>query len=143
MLNKAIEIAARAHKDQEDKGGSPYILHPLRVMLRCQSDLEITCAVLHDVVEDSDITFDDLKNEGFTEEVIAVLHCLTKREGESYDDFIGRVLENETACRVKLADLADNMDITRIQDPTEEDRARIEKYRRASKRINEAIPSSH
>lgn len=140
MLNKAIEIAARAHARQVDKGREPYILHPLRVMLSTKNELERICAVLHDVVEDSEITFEDLRKEGFSEDVITVLDCLTKRKGESYDEFIDRVLKNETACRVKLADLHDNMDLTRIKDPTDEDIARIKKYREAADRIFDALP---
>ncbi len=140
MLNKAIEIANRAHAGQIDKGGEPYILHPLRVMLSRENELERICAVLHDVVEDSDITFDDLRKEGFSEEVIAVLDCLTKRDGESYDTFINRVLSNQTACHVKLADLRDNMNLTRIESPTEKDIERIQKYKDASERIFDALP---
>lgn len=135
MLNKAIEIAAIAHTGQVDKAGAPYILHPLRVMLSRDNDLERICAVLHDVIEDSDITFEDLCKQTFSEEVINVLDCLTKRDGESYDAFIDRVIKNETACRVKLADIADNMDLARIKQPTEKDRERIKKYEKAVDRI--------
>ena len=137
MLNKAIEIAVRAHVGQTDKGGTPYILHPLRVMLTRDNELERICAVLHDVVEDADITFDDLRKEGLSEEVITVLDCLTKRQGETYDDFIRRVLENEAACSVKLADLMDNMNLTRIQNPTEKDMGRLKKYKEAVERISD------
>jgi (p)ppGpp synthase/HD superfamily hydrolase len=140
MLNKAIEIATRAHAGQVDKGGEPYILHPLRVMISRKNELERICAVLHDVVEDTDITFDKLRLEGFSEEVIEVLDCLTRRSNESYDEFIDRILCNETACNVKLADLCDNMDITRIKNPTQKDRERIKKYRDAANRIHEVLP---
>ena len=136
MLNKAIMIATRAHAGQVDKGGAPYILHPLRVMLTRGNELERICAVLHDTIEDSDITFDILRKEGFSEEVIAVLDCLTKREGEKYEEFIERILINKTACHVKLADLCDNMDLSRIENPTEKDEARISKYKEAMKRIS-------
>lgn len=142
MLNKAIEIATCAHTGQVDKAGAPYILHPLRVMLTRDNEIERICAILHDVIEDTDITFADLRNEGFSEEVITVLDCLTKRDGEAYDDFIDRVLINETACRVKLADLCDNMDLSRIENPTEKDKERLEKYKKASDRIFDAIPMS-
>jgi (p)ppGpp synthase/HD superfamily hydrolase len=135
MLNMAITIATRAHAGQVDKGGVPYILHPLRVMLTRENELERICAVLHDTIEDSDITFDLLRNEGFSEEVIAVLDCLTKREGETYEDFIERILTNKTACQVKLADLSDNMNLSRIENPTEKDEARIKKYNQAMERI--------
>lgn len=139
-LNKAIELANRAHAGQVDKAGQPYILHPLRVMLSRDNELERICAVLHDVVEDSDITFDDLRKEGFSEEVIAVMDCITKRDDENYDTFIGRVLTNETACKVKLADLLDNMNLTRIENPTEKDIERIKKYKDASERIFDVLP---
>ena len=136
MLNKAIEIAAKAHAGQFDIGGSPYILHPLRLMMNCENEITRICAILHDVVEDTDITFNNLENEGFSDEILTALDCLTKRDGESYDDFIGRVLTNETACYVKLLDLKDNMDLERIQNPSEEDIRRIKKYRLAADRIN-------
>ncbi len=135
MLEKAIQIAAKAHEGQKDKAGQPYILHPLRVMLRTDSEIERICAVLHDVIEDTPITLDMLKDEGFSSDVLAALEALTKRQGESYDDFISRVLKNDTACHMKLADLADNMDLSRLQTPSEEDFQRIEKYQKAISRI--------
>lgn len=141
MLNKAIEIANRAHTGQIDKGGEPYILHPLRVMMTRDNENERICAVLHDVIEDSDITFDDLREAGFSEEIIEVLDCITKRPGENYDDFISRVLGNETACKVKLADLWDNMNLSRIKNPDEKDRKRIVKYQEAADRIWDILPS--
>lgn len=140
MLNKAIEIATRAHVGLVDKAGAPYILHPLRVMLSRESELERICVVLHDVIEDTEWAFDDLRREGFSEEVITVLDCLTKQSGESYDDFIDRVLKNEAAYRVKLADLCDNMNLTRIENPIEKDKERIQKYIKASKRIMDVLP---
>jgi len=141
MLSKAIEFAAKAHAGQTDKGGNPYILHPLRVLINfCDSESEATriCAVLHDVVEDTGITLDDLREEGFSEEVLSALDCLTKREHECYDDFISRVITNEIACRVKSGDLADNMDLTRIPDPSQEDKERIMKYKKAASRVSDA-----
>ena len=140
MLSKAIAIAAKAHDGQTDKGGNPYILHPLRVMMNCESEAAKICAVLHDVIEDTGITLEDLKSQGFSDEIIATLDCLTKRNGESYDEFISRVLPNELACHVKLADLTDNMDLTRIQNPGVEDEARIQKYKLAADRILDALP---
>ena len=135
MLNKGIEIAARAHAGQVDKGGEPYILHPLRVMLSRKNETERICGILHDVVEDSSITLDDLRREGFSTEIIAVLDCLTKRNGESYEEFIDRILSNEIACQVKLADLYDNMNVSRIENFTDKDEARIKKYKAAAERI--------
>jgi len=142
-LNKAIEIAAKAHIGQVDKGGNPYILHPLRVMMNfCGSESEAVkiCAVLHDVAEDTDVTLDDLQAEGFSEDIISALDCLTKRDAESYDEFISRVLTDEIACKVKNGDLADNMDLTRIPNPTEKDKQRVKKYRDAAARIMDVLP---
>ena len=138
MLSKAIEIAAKAHAGQIDKGGNPYIMHPLRVMVNFCGDGDETtkiCAVLHDVVEDTDVTLEDLRAEGFPDEVITALDCLTKREGEGYDDFISRILTNMIACKVKYGDLADNSNLTRIPNPTAKDRERIVKYNKATDRI--------
>lgn len=142
MLNKAIVLAAKAHDGQFDKGGHPYILHPLRVMMNCESESAKICAVLHDVIEDTSITLEDLKLQGFSDEIIAVLDCLTNRKGESYEDFIRRVLSNELACHVKLADLVDHMDLTRIQNPGAEDEARIQKYKLAADQILDALPDA-
>ena len=139
MLNKAIAIANKAHANQQDKAGKPYILHPLRVMLSLSSEAEMICGVMHDVVEDSDITFNDLIKEGFSDEIIKVLDCITKKENESYDEFIDRILLSSTACRIKLADLNDNMNLSRIDNPTEKDFERILKYEAAKRRIEEAM----
>ena len=142
MLNRAIEIAAKAHAGQVDKGGNPYIMHPLRVMVIFCGDSDETtkiCAVLHDVVEDTDVTLEDLRAEGFSDEVITALDCLTKREGESYDDFISRILMNMIACKVKYGDLIDNSNLTRIPNPTAKDRERIVKYNKAADRIFDVL----
>ena len=139
MLDKAIHIATKAHGGQMDKGGQPYILHPLRVMFMRRNETERICAVLHDVIEDSNISIEYLREEGFSEEILSTLEALTKRENESYDDFINRVIENKTARNVKLADLCDNMDLSRIINPTQEDYQRVEKYRKAADRIFEVM----
>jgi len=139
MINKAILIATKAHRGQVDKAGNPYILHPLRAMLSRQDETERICAVLHDVIEDTEVTFEDLRNEGFSEEVLSALDCVTKRDNESYDEFIDRIIKNKTACYVKLADLKDNMDLSRIKTPTERDYERIEKYKKAEERILDAL----
>lgn len=137
-IERAIEIAVLAHKGQKDKSGVEYILHPLRVMERGKTAVEKICGVLHDVVEDSDWTIDDLKNEGFSEEVISVIKCLTKKtENENYDEFIERVAKDPIAVKVKLNDLLDNMDITRLKELSEQDLRRLNKYLRAYKKLNE------
>lgn len=114
MLNKALEIAYNAHLGQTDKAGVPYILHPMRVALHCLTEDEKIVALLHDVVEDTSITMEDLKTEGFSDEVISALCCLTKVKGEDYKTFIERVATNKLATQVKIQDLKDNMDVSRL-----------------------------
>ena len=136
-LERAIIIAAEGHRGRKDKAGSPYILHPLRMMLRLSSPDERIVAVLHDVCEDCPgWTFDRLRDEGFSDEIIAALDAVTKREGEEYEDFVRRAAANPIGRNVKLADLADNCDLSRIAEPTEVDYQRIEKYQRAIKLIH-------
>ena len=130
-LERAIEIAARAHAGQADKGGAPYILHPLRVMLRVAPGAQQIVAVLHDVVEDSDVTFEDLEREGFSAEVVKGLRAVTKVEGESYEDFVARAARDPVGKAVKLADLMENSDLSRIAEPSRKDLERVEKYGRA------------
>ncbi|MGF6399870.1 (p)ppGpp synthase/HD superfamily hydrolase [Pseudomonas frederiksbergensis] len=130
-LERAIAIAAAAHEGQVDKGGAPYILHPLKVMLRVNTLEERIVAVLHDVVEDCGISFDDLRNEGFSETVLMAIASVTKVPGESYEAFIERVAQNPIGRVVKLADLEENSDLSRIAQPSWEDLERVEKYRRA------------
>lgn len=127
-LERAIEIAAKAHAGQTDKGGEPYILHPLRVMLSVSNNLERMAAVLHDVVEDSDITLKNLVQEGFPVEVIEAIAALTKLPGETRLQAAERAARNPIARAVKLADNAENMDISRIPNPTEKDIARLHEY---------------
>lgn len=131
LLERAISIAVEAHRGQQDRNGAPYILHPLRMMCCVATEAEKVVAVLHDVVEDTDWTFEDLKREGFDDGTLKALDCLTKREGEDYEDFIQRSAKNSLAHRVKIADLEDNMDVRRLKRVTEKDRERLEKYLRA------------
>lgn len=131
-LERAIAIAVEAHAGQVDKAGTPYILHPLRVMLALSSNDERIVGVLHDVCEDfAGWNFDRLRSEGFSEIVIDALRSVTKIEGESYDDFVLRASRNGIGKAVKIADLVDNCDISRISQPTERDRERLAKYARA------------
>ncbi|MBY8959658.1 HD domain-containing protein [Pseudomonas sp. MIS38] len=134
-LERAIAIAATAHAGQVDKGGAPYILHPLKVMLRMSTLEESIVAVLHDVVEDCAISLDDLRKEGFSEEVLSAIESVTKVPGESYEDFVERAAQNPIGRVVKLADLEENSDLSRIASPSWEDLERVEKYRRAIGRL--------
>jgi len=131
LLKKAIEIAIGAHRGQKDRAGAPYILHPLRVMLRLESDTEMIVAILHDVIEDSSWTADQLREEGFSEEIVEAVENLTKRDGEPYGDFIERAKQSPLSHRVKIADLKDNMDMSRLSRLTEDDMTRFERYHRA------------
>ena len=134
MLERAIGIAVEAHKGQLDKGGNPYILHPLRVMMSVDLELEKIVAVLHDVVEDSNWTFEALLAEGFSTEVIEALKSVTKNsDNEDYYSFIQRAIQNPIGRKVKIADLRDNLDVTRISDITDKDVKRINKYKKALK----------
>ena len=130
-LERAITIATRAHDGATDKGGHPYILHPLRVMLAMDSTEERITAVLHDVLEDTLWTMAQLRQEGFSETVLQALEAVTRREGEDYITFARRAGTNPLAKKVKLADLTDNMDLSRIPQPTERDLQRYLKYRKA------------
>ena len=135
-LERAIAIAVEAHAGQKDRSGASYILHPLRVMARVSTDDEKIVAILHDVVEDTDWTFDDLRKEGFSEEIIIALDGVTKREGEPYEDFVKRSATNQLARRVKIADLEDNMDLRRNESLAPKDLERFNKYLRAWRFLN-------
>lgn len=130
-LTRAILLAAKAHDGQTDKGGNPYILHPIRLASKANTTEESIVAVLHDVVEDSSITLFDLKNEGFSATIIEALDYLTRRADESYEGFIKRIKLNSLATKVKLLDLEDNCDVSRIPHMTDGDKARIDKYKKA------------
>jgi (p)ppGpp synthase/HD superfamily hydrolase len=131
-LAKAIEIAVIAHKGQKDKSGADYILHPLRVMQRGKTEIEKICGVLHDIIEDTNWTFESIEKEGFSKEVIDVLRCVTKEsDDEDYEHFIDRIIKNHIAVQVKINDLLDNLDVTRLQCLSDSDLKRLNKYLRA------------
>ena len=137
MLEKAIRIAVEAHGGQIDRAGKAYILHPIRVMLSGRNDEEMICGILHDVIEDTPVSIDMLRTEGFSEVVLDALDAISKRAGEKYSDFIERVAENELATIVKLNDLHDNMKRDRIKEYEEADERRHEKYVHAQKRLHQ------
>lgn len=129
-LEKAIALAAKKHAGQIDKAGQPYILHPLRLMLNVDSIEQKMVAVMHDLLEDTDTTIVDLISLGFSQNVIDAVVALTKKEGENRLDAAKRIVKNPLARTVKLADLADNMDISRIKSPTARDVLRLEEYKK-------------
>src|SRR5262245_42600014 len=124
-LERTILIAAQAHQGQRDKGGAPYILHPLRMMMRMESEAAMIAAALHDVVEDSGWTLEQLRGEGFSKEVLLAVDCLTRRDGESYDEFVARAQANPIARQVKIADLEDNMNVKRLGKMTDRKSTRL------------------
>ena len=134
-LTKAISIATSAHKNQVDKGGKSYIEHPMRVMKQMTSDAARIVAVLHDVIEDSDYSFDDLVAAGFSEEIVSAIVVLIKKKEVSYKNYLRGIKTNPIAVAVKLADLQDNMDLTRLPTITEKDIERQKKYSRSSSYI--------
>ena len=134
QVELAEHIARERHTGQTDKGGHPYIGHPRRVAARVSTPLERTVAWLHDTMEDTGYTATMMRADGFDEQVIEAVMLLTHRPHEPYTDYIRRLADNPVARRVKLADLADNMDITRLPDEerdSEATRRRMEKYRKA------------
>ena len=140
-LERAIEIAVSAHKGVKDKGGNPYILHPLRVMLSLNSEEEKIVGVLHDVVEDAeDWTFEKLQDEGFSTQILEGLQSVTKTsEDENYDEFVQRALTNAIGRQVKIADIKDNLDVTRIDILTEKDMKRLQRYKKSLKILQSGI----
>lgn len=130
-ISKAEFIAKKAHEGQVDKAGEPYFNHPERVANNFAGEEEVMVALLHDVVEDSEITLEQLKAEGFSDTVLEALDAITRREGETYEEFICRVKENTIALKVKLADLLDNMNVLRLPTLTDTDLQRIAKYHKA------------
>ena len=138
ILDRAKAIATSAHEGQVDKAGKPYIEHPMRVMNMGKTVEEKIAGVLHDVVEDSDWTFEMLEKEGIPKDVMDALRCVTKlSEDEDYNHFIERVKTNPLAVKVKINDLKDNMDITRLGEVTEKDLGRLNKYIRAYRQLTE------
>jgi guanosine-3',5'-bis(diphosphate) 3'-pyrophosphohydrolase len=130
-LERAIAIAAEAHAGQTDKAGAPYILHPLRVMLRVEGTAARIAAALHDLVEDTPWTLEALRAEGFSDDVVQAVDGLTRRDGEVYLDFCRRAARDPIARRVKLADIEDNLDPQRMAALPQESRSLADRYRKA------------
>lgn len=130
-IQQALQLACRAHSGQFDKGGQPYILHPLAVARALSSPEEKAVALLHDVLEDTWVTQEYLLKAGFSCSIVAAVQTLTKKEGDSYDQYLARIKKNPLARRVKMADLGHNLDMTRLQNPCVQDWQRREKYLQA------------
>lgn len=142
LMFKSLELVCRLFQNKTDKGGFPYSVHLLKVYSGVSDYKEKVCALLHDVVEDTEVTFDELRDFGYDEEIIEILSYLTKRKGEDYRDYIERIISSENihVYNIKLSDLRHNMDITRIKNPTTNDYERITKrYAPAYERINNKL----
>lgn len=131
LTKQALSLCFAAHQYQRDKGGLPYVFHPFHLAERLETEEEICTALLHDVVEDTCYTLEDLRRAGFPERVLEALRLLTRVEGENYLAYVARVRQNPIARRVKLADLEHNGDLARLEQVTEQDRRRALKYRMA------------
>lgn len=138
-LEKAIALAAKHHEGQTDKAGKPYIFHLLKVMMDVEKNNEMIVAVLHDILEDTSVTIDDLKNQGFSNQILSSITSLTKLSDESYDNFIDRVCLDPLAAKVKLADLCHNRDIKRLANITDKDVKRLCKYDKAYAKIYKTL----
>ena len=139
LIERSLHIALRAYAGKTDKAGREYILHPLRVMAKMKTDLEMSAALLHDVIEDSDITAEQLLAEGIPAEVVEAVQYLSKNENEEYQDFVARAKKNKIAARVKIADIEDNIDVLRLSALDEYDLARIKKYHSAWRFLQEEL----
>lgn len=138
VLEKAILLAKEAHKGQKDKGGAPYIEHPMRVMAAVRTTDEKIIAVLHDVMEDTSLTVCDLKSRlGLSDDLLYALQLLTRDPYQNYMDYIRRLAQNPLAAAVKAADLEDNMNLSRLPSITPKDLRRTEKYSAAKKLLHQ------
>ncbi|AZG71549.1 GTP pyrophosphokinase [Shewanella livingstonensis] len=135
IIEKSLEIALKAYSGKQDKAGKTYILHPLRVMAKMDTEYEMAVALLHDVIEDSDYTADDLLTQGIPPDVVNAVQLLSKVAGETYDQFIGRIIDNPIAIKVKMADIEDNINILRLEVVEVKDLQRVAKYHAAWKRL--------
>lgn len=131
MINIALSIAKKAHAGQVDKAGVDYIQHPLHVAGKVTTEQEKAVALLHDVIEDSDVTAGDLLAAGLPDEVVTAVQILTKKKDQSYQEYLEKVKSNNLARVVKLADLKHNSDLSRLKSITNTDYERVKKYKNA------------
>jgi len=139
LTKKAMKIAFEAHKNQVDKSGMPYIFHPFHIAEQMTDEYSVCVALLHDVIEDSDITIDQLTAEGFPERVISALRLLTHNDALPYMDYIGKIKSDPIAVAVKLADLRHNSDLSRLETVDETALSRAEKYSAAIDILSSAV----
>ena len=138
LLPVALKMAVDAHGGVIGKDGTPYILHPLRLMMQAKDYAEQITAILHDAVEDTPLTLKHLEEAGFPSEIVAAIEAVTKRPDESYEAFIERIARNPLAVRVKRLDLRDNLNVMRLAELGEAELVRIARYHRALRRLEQA-----
>ena len=131
LTKKALKLCFQAHKEQVDKTGMPYVFHPFHLAEQMSDEISTVCALLHDVIEDTEYTFNDIRNMGFPQEVIDVLMLLTHEDNVPYMEYVEKINENTIAKQVKLADLRHNSDLTRLNIIDEKALARVDKYQKA------------
>ncbi len=131
LTKKAILVAFKAHAGQMDRAGLPYILHPLHIAEQMKDEDTCVVALLHDVIEDTDMTLDDLRQYGFTEAQLEGVRLMTHEDGVDYFDYVRAIKKNEIAKAVKLEDLKHNSDTTRLAEVTDKDMERLKKYKKA------------
>jgi (p)ppGpp synthase/HD superfamily hydrolase len=130
-IEKAINLALTNHQGQKDKAGRAYIFHPIRVMLKFNDEKLQCIAILHDILEDTELTETDLVEHGFSDDIVEAVVCLSRNQNEIYQDFIERLSKNKLARAVKIADIEDNLDISRLKFLNDQDLRRINKYKKA------------
>lgn len=131
LTKKAMILSYKAHDGYFDKGGVPYVFHPFHVAEQMDDEYSICVALLHDVVEDTDYTLEDLRKAGFPEEIVCAVDAITRPKGQDYMEYIKVVKTNSIATKVKLADLDHNSDSGRLVEPDKESKKRLEKYKKA------------
>ena len=137
LTKKALKLCFEAHKEQVDKSGMPYVFHPFHLAEQMTDEATTIVALLHDVVEDTELTFEDLEKQGFGEEIISALKLLTHNDDTPYMDYVAKIKNNKIATAVKLADLRHNSDLTRLDVVDEKALKRKEKYEKAIKLLEE------
>ena len=139
LTKKALKLCFSAHKEQVDKTGLPYVFHPFHLAEQMDDEISTVCALLHDVIEDTDMTLEDILKMGFPNEVADVLSLLTHKEDVPYMDYVKEISKNPTATKVKIADLLHNSDMTRLNVIDEYAVKRAEKYKNALEFLYQCI----
>lgn len=137
LTKKALKLCFEAHKDQVDKSGLPYVYHPFHLAEQMETEDTVIVALLHDVVEDTEYTLDDIRAMGFPERIVEALSYMTHDDAVPYLDYVAKIKENPIATAVKLADLKHNSDLTRLDAVDEKALERVEKYREAIKLLTQ------